>query len=122
MSNKKETHSKNNQPEDILSHVLEKDYEYGFKTDIEQELAPKGLSEDIIRLISSKKNEPQFLLDFRLKAYKYWLKMEEPDWHNVHYDAIDYQDMHYYAAPKVAKKALKSSIFSLLYNFFLFLD
>ena len=94
--------------DNFLDNYLDKDYEFGFQTDIEQDLAPKGLSEDIIKLISAKKKEPQFLLDFRLKAYKHWLKLEEPDWHNVHYDPINYQDYYYYAAPKVEKKAPKS--------------
>ena len=75
-------------------------YKYGFVTDIEMETAPKGLNEDIIRFISSKKEEPHWLLEWRLKAYRYWLTMEEPDWAKVGYDPIDYQDLYYYAAPK----------------------
>ena len=75
-------------------------YKYGFVTDIEMETAPKGLNEDIIRLISAKKEEPDWLLEWRLKAYRHWLTMEEPDWAKVGYDKIDYQDLHYYAAPK----------------------
>ena len=75
-------------------------YKYGFVTDIEMETAPKGLNEDIIRLISAKKEEPDWLLEWRLKAYRHWLTMEEPDWAKVGYDRIDYQDLHYYAAPK----------------------
>ena len=86
-----------------LDAALNREYEHGFVTDIESELAPKGLNEDIIRLISSKKGEPAWLLDWRLKAYQRWLKMTEPTWQNVHYPPIDYQDLHYYAAPK--KKA-----------------
>ena len=73
---------------------------YGFVTDIEMETAPKGLNEDIIRFISAKKDEPDWLLEWRLKAYRHWLTMEEPDWAKVGYDKIDYQDLHYYAAPK----------------------
>ena len=75
-------------------------YKYGFVTDIEMETAPKGLNEDIIRFISVKKEEPDWLLEWRLKAYRHWLTMEEPDWAKVGYDKIDYQDLHYYAAPK----------------------
>ena len=75
-------------------------YKYGFVTDIEMETAPKGLNEDIIRLISAKKEEPDWLLEWRLKAYRHWLTMEEPDWAKVGYEKIDYQDLHYYAAPK----------------------
>ena len=75
-------------------------YKYGFVTDIEMETAPKGLNEDIIRFISSKKEEPHWLLEWRLKAYRHWLTMEEPDWAKVGYDSIDYQDLYYYAAPK----------------------
>ena len=75
-------------------------YKYGFVTDIEMETAPKGLNEDIIRFISAKKEEPDWLLEWRLKAYRHWLTMDEPDWAKVGYDKIDYQDLHYYAAPK----------------------
>ena len=75
-------------------------YKYGFFTDIEQELAPKGLSEDIVRFISAKKDEPDWLLDWRLKAYAAWLQMPEPDWSKVRFPPIDYQDAYYYAAPK----------------------
>jgi Fe-S cluster assembly protein SufB len=84
------------------------EYKHGFVTDIEQESVPKGLSEDTVRLISSKKNEPEFLLEWRLKAYRQWLKMTEPAWGNVHYPRIDYQDIVYYSAPKAAKSAPKS--------------
>jgi Fe-S cluster assembly protein SufB len=75
-------------------------YEWGFTTDIEQELAPKGLSEDTVRFISAKKNEPQWMLDWRLEAYNRFLTMTEPTWAKVHYPQIDLQDMYYYAAPK----------------------
>ncbi|MBK9635204.1 MAG: Fe-S cluster assembly protein SufB [Bacteroidetes bacterium] len=80
------------------------DYKYGFVTDIEQEMAPIGLSEDIIRFISAKKNEPEWMLEWRLKAYKVWLKMEEPSWQNVHYPKINFQDIIYYAAHKTKKE------------------
>ena len=82
-------------------------YKYGFVTDIEMETAPKGLNEDIIRFISNKKEEPEWMLEWRLKAYKHWLTMEEPNWANIKYKKPDYQDIIYYAAPK-QKKELKS--------------
>jgi Fe-S cluster assembly protein SufB len=83
--------------------LVNKEYKYGFVTDIEADVAPRGLNEDIIRLISGKKAEPKWLLDWRLKAYRGWLKMTEPHWANVKYDPIDYQAISYYAAPKTAK-------------------
>ncbi len=92
---------------DILEKVTSGDYKYGFTTDVEMDLAPKGLSEETIKLISKKKKEPEFLLEWRLKAYKLWLDMKEPRWANIHYPPIDYQDIIYYAAPK-KKKELKS--------------
>jgi Fe-S cluster assembly protein SufB len=82
-------------------------YKYGWSTDIESEYAPVGLNEDIIRLISEKKGEPGWMLEWRLKAYRHWLEMEEPSWANVSYSPIDYQAIHYYAAPK-QQKALQS--------------
>ena len=82
-------------------------YKYGFITDIESDKAPKGLNESIVRLISSKKKEPKWLLDWRLKSYNAWKKMSEPKWPNVKYPKIDYQNSYYYAAPK-SKKKLKS--------------
>ena len=75
-------------------------YKYGFVTDIEVDKAPKGLSEDTIRLISAKKNEPGWMLELRLKAFRHWLTMDEPDWAKLDYQKIDYQEIHYYAAPK----------------------
>lgn len=78
-------------------------YHYGFVTDIDVDTAPKGLNEDIIRFISAKKNEPEWLLEFRLKAYRHWLTMKEPTWAKVSYPPIDYQDIYYYAAPKSAE-------------------
>ena len=89
---------------DVLEQTVSSDYKYGFVTDIDTDIIPKGLNEDVIRLISSKKNEPKWLLDWRLKAYAHWLKMEEPTWPNVHYPPINYQDIIYYAAPKKKKK------------------
>ncbi len=80
------------------------EYKYGFVTDVDMDMAPKGLSEDIVRFISAKKGEPEWLLDWRLKAYRAWLKMEEPDWAKVDYPKIDYDDIYYYAAPKSQNK------------------
>lgn len=90
-----------------IEKLTQGEYKYGFFTDIETDVAPKGLNEDIIRLISSKKNEPPFMLEWRLKAYRHWLKMKEPRWPNVSYPPINYQDVIYYAAPK-ARKQLNS--------------
>ncbi len=84
------------------------EYKWGFVSDIESESIPRGLSEAVVRLISAKKNEPEWLLEWRLKAYRHWLSMKEPLWANIHYPAIDYQDMIYYAAPKSKKDAPKS--------------
>ncbi len=84
------------------------EYKWGFVSDIESESIPRGLSEEVVRLISAKKNEPEWLLEWRLKAYRHWLSMREPQWANVHFPAIDYQDMIYYAAPKSKKDAPKS--------------
>ncbi len=93
--------------EDTIQSFVQQRYKYGFVTDVEQEIAPKGLNEEIIRLISAKKEEPDWLLEWRLKAYRHWLKMKEPRWANVKYDPIDYQAISYYAAPK-AKERPKS--------------
>ena len=87
---------------------LSQEYKYGFVTDIDQETIPPGLNEEVIKLISSKKNEPNWLLDWRLKAYKQWLKMKEPSWPMVKYETIDYQSISYFAAPKSKKDAPKS--------------
>jgi Fe-S cluster assembly protein SufB len=85
---------------DTLQQLTDREYAYGFTTELEADAAPRGLSEDIIRLISSKKGEPEWLLEWRLKAYRHWLTMEEPHWQNVRYAPIDYQDIIYYSAPK----------------------
>ncbi len=95
------------EPKKILEEVTQSDYKYGFYTDIEMDTAPKGLNEDIIRFISRKKNEPDWLLDFRLDAYRKWLEMTEPTWAHLHHPPINYQDIIYYAAPK-KKKELSS--------------
>lgn len=93
--------------QDPLEHAVSNEYKYGFVTDIDTDTIAKGLNEDVIRLISHKKNEPEWMLEWRLKAYAYWLKMVEPEWANVKYPIIDYQDIIYYAAPK-PKKQLNS--------------
>ena len=93
-------------PTTTIESFVSQDYKWGFVTEIEQDIAPPGLNEDIIRMISAKKNEPEWLLEWRLKAYRYWLTIKEPTWHNVHYPPIDYQGVSYYAAPK--KKELQS--------------
>lgn len=90
--------------EKILEEVTGADYKYGFTTDIESDTIAKGLNEDVIRLISSKKEEPEWLLNYRLKAFETWKKMKEPDWANIHYVKPNYQDIIYYAAPKQKKK------------------
>jgi Fe-S cluster assembly protein SufB len=92
---------------DTIEQIANQEYKYGFVTDIEADTAPPGLNEDIIRLISTKKNEPEWMLDFRLKAYRHWLTMTEPTWANVKYGPIDYQGIRYYSAPK-KKKQLNS--------------
>ncbi len=91
----------------VLQNLVNQPYKHGFVTDIESDVAPKGLNEDTIRMISAKKNEPEWLLEFRLKSYQGWLKMKEPKWPNVHYPKIDFQAISYYAAPK-QKPKLKS--------------
>jgi Fe-S cluster assembly protein SufB len=83
-----------------LKEFTEKEYEYGWSVDIETDELPKGLTEDTVRAISMKKNEPEWLLEWRLKAFRYWLSMEEPTWAHVHYPKIDFQDIIYYSAPK----------------------
>ena len=84
----------------ILTEVTRGDYKYGFVTDIETETIPKGLNEDVVRLISAKKNEPEFMLEFRLKAYRHWLTMKMPQWAHLTIPEINYQDIIFYAAPK----------------------
>lgn len=90
--------------QDILKKATEEEYKYGFVTDVESEKAPKGLNEDIIKFISERKNEPEFMLNWRLKAYRNWLKMEHPTWQNVNFPPIDFQDAYYYASPKKQKQ------------------
>ncbi|MDR0687920.1 MAG: Fe-S cluster assembly protein SufB [Prevotellaceae bacterium] len=95
-------------PEDIIKDITSSDYKYGFTSDIESEAIPKGLSEEVIRVISAKKSEPEWLLRFRLKAYRRWLGMQMPTWAQLRIPEVDYQDIIYYAAPKpaVVKKSM----------------
>jgi Fe-S cluster assembly protein SufB len=97
--------SKDNQ---VLEELTSKEYEHGWTVNLEADEAPRGLNEDTVRFISAKKNEPEWLLEWRLKAFRMWVKMAEPKWPNVHYPPIDYQDIIYYSAPK--KKASLNSI------------
>jgi Fe-S cluster assembly protein SufB len=92
--------------EDILHEITEKEYKYGFTTDIETDIIPVGLNEEVIRMISTKKNEPDWLLEFRLKSYRYWITMKMPTWANLKVPKIDFQKISYFAAPR--KKAPKS--------------
>jgi Fe-S cluster assembly protein SufB len=94
--------------QDIIGEVTSSDYKYGFVSDIETETIAKGLSEEVVRIISAKKNEPEWLLDFRLKAYRKWVSMEAPDWAHLNIPPIDFQEIIYYAAPK--KKAELTSL------------
>jgi len=91
-----------------IEQLAKNEYKYGFISDIELEAAPIGLNEDIVRFISAKKEEPKFMLDWRLKAFSFWLKMKEPKWAKVHFPPIQYQDIYYYAAPKKPKSKLNS--------------
>ncbi|MFL2547471.1 MAG: Fe-S cluster assembly protein SufB [Candidatus Rariloculaceae bacterium] len=93
---------------DNLNELVEQKYQHGFVTDIEQDVVPPGLNEDVIRMISKKKGEPEFMLEWRLKAYRHWLTMSEPEWAHVDYEPIDYQTISYYAAPKNADDGPKS--------------
>jgi Fe-S cluster assembly protein SufB len=92
---------------ETIEELATREYKYGFVTDVESETIPKGLSEEVVRLISQKKGEPDWLLEWRLKAYRMWLTMKEPTWQNVKFEPINYQDIVYYSAPK-KKKALNS--------------
>ncbi|MBN2410479.1 Fe-S cluster assembly protein SufB [candidate division KSB1 bacterium] len=93
---------------EFLQEYANREYKYGFVSDIENETVPKGLNEDIIRLISAKKKEPEFMLEWRLKAFRHWQTMKEPRWANIKYEKIDYQDIVYYSAPKSKKDGPKS--------------
>src|SRR5258708_14313329 len=91
---------------ETIEGLVKQEYKYGFFTDIEADAAPPGLNEDIIRLISAKKNEPEFMLDWRLKSYRHWLKMTEPKWQNVHYPPIDYQAFFSTSVPNQTKPSI----------------
>ncbi len=91
-----------------IEELASKEYKYGFVSNIEAESLPNGLNEDIIKQLSAIKKEPEFMLEWRLKAYRHWLTMSEPNWANIHYSKIDYQDISYYSAPK--KKPMKKSL------------
>jgi len=94
MNNKEQTE------EELLNEITSSEYKYGFTTDIESDTIPKGISEEVVRIISAKKNEPDWMLEYRLNAYKTWREMEEPDWANISYEKPNYQDISYYSAPK----------------------
>jgi len=93
---------------EIIKKIIKEDYKYGFITDIKEDTIPPGLNEDIIRIISQKKKEPKFMLTWRLKAYRHWLKMKNPQWANIKYPPINYQKISYYSAPQNTKKGPKS--------------
>lgn len=93
---------------EFVRSVAERKYEFGFTTDVHTEIIEKGLSEDVVRLISAKKNEPEWMLEFRLKAYRHWLTMKQPDWAHVKLPEIDYQDISYYADPMAGKPEKKA--------------
>ena len=93
---------------ETIEQLATREYKYGFVTDVEAETIPKGLNEDVVRLISEKKGEPEWLLEWRLKAFRHWLTMKEPNWPNLKYDPINYQDIIYYSAPK--KKPVLNSL------------
>jgi len=88
-----------------IHETVNSEYKYGFVSEFETDEAPKGLDENTVRFISAKKNEPEWMLEWRLKAFRQWQKMEEPHWANLHYPKIDYQDIIYYSAPKQKVKA-----------------
>ena len=96
---------------ETTSTELDSDYKWGFTIDIDSDLAPKGLSEDVVRLISAKKEEPEWLLEWRLKAFRHWerLQYQEPAWANIHHAPIDYQDIYYYAALRPAATPQRAS-------------
>jgi Fe-S cluster assembly protein SufB len=92
----------------LINEVVNKQYPYGFVTQIESDTIPPGLTEDVVRLISAKKNEPDFMLQWRLKAFRHWQTLTPPEWAHVHYEPVDYQDIIYYSAPKSAEAGPKS--------------
>ena len=90
---------------ELAQRIAEQKYEFGFTTDVQTEIIPVGLSEDVVRLISRKKGEPEWMLDFRLKAYRYWSEQQQPEWGHVHVPPIDYQGISYYADPTAPPQA-----------------
>ena len=92
---------------ETIEDLVKTEYKYGFVTDVETESTPPGLSEDTIRMISLKKNEPEWLTDWRLKSYRHWLTMSEPTWQMAHHEKIDYQAISYFSQPKPKKDAPK---------------
>jgi Fe-S cluster assembly protein SufB len=90
--------------DEILEEVVNSEYKYGFVTDIEADNAPIGLTEETVRFISAKKEEPEWMLEWRLKAFRDWQKMTEPQWANVHFPKVDFQNIIYYSAPKPKKE------------------
>ena len=97
----------NQSSNEFVRQVAEQKYEYGFTTDVQTDIIEKGLNEDVVRLISSKKGEPQWMLDFRLQAFRYWQQQTQPTWAHVHVPPIDYQAISYYADP-TSKKSVPS--------------
>jgi len=92
--------------EDILHEVTSSDYKYGFTTDIETDIIPVGLNEDVVRIISAKKKEPEWMLEYRLNAFRHWKTLKMPEWAHLQISEIDYQSISYYAAPKSSPKSL----------------
>ena len=103
-SGSKDTSMSDNNNNDLVRRVAEQKYEYGFTTDVHTDIIPRGLTEDVVRIISEKKGEPDWMLDFRLKAFRHWQTMKQPAWGHVELPQIDYQDISYYADP-MAKKS-----------------
>jgi Fe-S cluster assembly protein SufB len=93
---------------EAIKNLTQQEYKWGFVSPIESDFVPKGLNEDVVRLISAKKQEPEWMLEYRLKAYRHWITLKEPTWQNVHYPPINYQDLYYYAAPKAKGSGPKS--------------
>ena len=99
----------------VIKDITEQEYKYGFTTDVETDIVPAGLNEDIVRLISAKKNEPEWLLEFRLKAFRKWQNMPLPTWAHLNIPEIDFQAISYYAAPKTKKeKQIGRALFSVV--------
>ena len=94
--------------DNVIKDITEQEYKYGFTTDVETDIVPAGLNEDIVRLISAKKGEPEWLLEFRLKAFRKWQTMTPPTWAHLTIPEIDFQSISYYAAPKAKVESLKS--------------